>query len=265
MKRRLLKELKLLVISGLTFFFTTPFAIAQLDGERISLSVDVFNNGRVIASDPQGIVTVGTGVEFEELADTTGNGFQVVPISIDLEGNRIFFDFSQTSFSSFATTDFNGYVFSDFDNTLPPFCHAIVSNQTAFGMTNARLRATENTLYVNVSSLLINNTSSLEITLFFTDKRSKPQIQFSSPKGALKKGNHRFTGRIIDSNQITGVAHRISGLSGVRTTSFSNTNKMWSFSFDTRRLRKSSFKVQLVASNICGELGVSTKRYRLRR
>ncbi|MAQ83599.1 MAG: hypothetical protein CMH12_10245 [Maritimibacter sp.] len=136
-------------------FLPAPLFAEGLDGRTLSFHIETWDD----PAEPlfeTGVLTapVGPGVELD--VGTLGRkaGFDLIPLMVDVDGDRLTLDFSETGPQDFYTSRFNGYVI-DFGKGCPVLTGARLDHDaTTLPIGGKRLTVEDGVLRVNVSGLV---------------------------------------------------------------------------------------------------------------
>ena len=132
--------------------------------------------------------TVTSAVEFPNVRDFGLAGTNLAPTAIDISGTSITIDFDNLPFAFvYSGGVFNGYIFTDVNDSLPDFAAVTIDTSvTTLGLTPARVTATANQIFINVSGLSFTPATFAKIDVAFG---TSPQPSAPSNLQATVAGN----------------------------------------------------------------------------
>lgn len=145
-------------------------AQATLNGRTVTLSTLTYNDPDYPLYIGRGkTVIVSDAVEFGLEREGVQNGMDIVPVRVNVEAQRIEFDYSQSSPGVFSDAEFNGYLLTfEVDCTL--FTGASIDWMfTTLPLEKDALSFSTNTLYINVEGLEFDRQSRLAVDLAVTE------------------------------------------------------------------------------------------------
>jgi len=155
------------IVTILMLALNSIVAAQGFEGNTLRLTVDTPNIGNTIAGPFDSVV--GSHIEFG--LSGSGNGYNVVPVDIDLTSNTINLDYS--SGGSFASGTFNGYVFTDLNDTIPDIQGVSIDSTTTLGIDGNRVSFNQNQIFINVASLSYNSSSKIKLYVNFSSALSE--------------------------------------------------------------------------------------------
>ncbi len=136
---------------------TVLFSVLTYDDPAVPIFIGRDYAAKVVAGPEFGMVREGT------------EGFDVVPVLVDLSDQRIDLSYAQTPTGQFASAAFNGYVL-----TFPTDCVLIGGARidpatTTLPLTNASLILTPNSLSINVAGLSFDQSTRIGLKVSVMD------------------------------------------------------------------------------------------------
>lgn len=153
----------------LALLATAASAGGTLEGRSVTLNVMTYDDPAAPLLESNGVTAkVGSGVEFGMGPEDGQNGFDVLPVQVQIGASRIELGYGAGS-GTFWPASFNGYVLR-FQADCVVFTAARIDRAaTTLPLADSALRLTGDALYINVSGLDYGPKSRLAIDLDVAD------------------------------------------------------------------------------------------------